>query len=74
MDADAVTPPDPAAPLLESVDLAVRNVAAGGGPFDALVVTAEGLRFPGVNRVTAENGPTEHAEVMAIRAACRRNY
>lgn len=57
--------------LARAVDLAVRNVAAGGGPFAALVVTADGRVFEGANRVTADNDPTAHAEVTAIRNACR---
>lgn len=57
--------------LARAVDLAVRNVAAGGGPFAALVVTADGRVFEGANRVTADNDPTAHAEVTAIRTACR---
>lgn len=57
--------------LRRAVDLAVRNVAAGGGPFAALVVASDGRVFEGANRVTAENDPTAHAEVTAIRVACR---
>src|SRR5690606_12193116 len=57
--------------LARAVDLAVKNVAAGGGPFAALVVTADGRVFEGANRVTADNDPTAHAEVTAIRHACR---
>lgn len=57
--------------LARAVDLAVKNVAAGGGPFAALVVTADGRVFEGANRVTVDNDPTAHAEVTAIRNACR---
>jgi guanine deaminase len=55
--------------LTEAVALAERNVAAGGGPFGALVVTADGAVHEGVNRVTRDNDPTAHAEVVAIRTA-----
>ncbi|WP_159615253.1 nucleoside deaminase [Arthrobacter zhaoguopingii] len=56
--------------LREAISLAVANVSNGGGPFGAVVVTPDGGVFPGVNRVTATNDPTAHAEVVAIRAAC----
>lgn len=56
--------------LAQAVDLATSNVANGGGPFGAIIVAADGRTFPGVNRVTATNDPTAHAEVTAIRAAC----
>lgn len=55
--------------LTEAVALAERNVAAGGGPFGAIVVTADGVVHEGVNRVTRDNDPTAHAEVVAIRTA-----
>jgi guanine deaminase len=55
--------------LEQAVELAIRNVAEGGGPFGALVVTADGRVHEGVNRVTRDNDPTAHAEVVAIRAA-----
>lgn len=56
--------------LAEAVAIATDNVRNAGGPFGALIVTADGSRFPGVNRVTANNDPTAHAEVTAIRNAC----
>ena len=56
--------------LNEAVSLAIDNVQNDGGPFGALIVTADGRTFAGVNRVTASNDPTAHAEVMAIRNAC----
>ncbi|QRP47589.1 nucleoside deaminase [Amycolatopsis sp. FDAARGOS 1241] len=57
--------------LLESVRIATRNVADGGGPFGALVVKGRDTVATGVNRVTASLDPTAHAEVVAIRAACQ---
>ncbi|MFL6100063.1 MAG: nucleoside deaminase [Actinomycetales bacterium] len=57
--------------LGQAVALAARNVAEGGGPFGALVVIDDHLVSTGVNRVTRDMDPTAHAEVTAIRAACR---
>ena len=56
--------------LAEAVTIAANNVRNAGGPFGALIVTADGSRFEGVNRVTANTDPTANAEVTAIRAAC----
>lgn len=56
--------------LKKATDLATRNVLNGGGPFGAIIVTADGREFEGLNRVTANNDPTAHAEVTAIRTAC----
>lgn len=53
-----------------AIQLAIGNVDDDGGPFAALIVTADGQEFTGVNRVTANNDPTAHGEVMAIRNAC----
>lgn len=61
----------PAAFLARAVDLATRSVRHQGGPFGAIVVSADGRVFEGVNRVTADLDPTAHAEVSAIRAACQ---
>jgi len=58
--------------IAEAIDLAGRNVAEGGGPFGALIVKDDALVATGVNRVTRDNDPTAHAEVVAIRDAARR--
>ena len=60
-----------AAWLSRAVALAVDNVDEGGGPFGALVVREGALLSTGVNRVVPDLDPTAHAEVVAIRAACR---
>lgn len=57
--------------LTTAVDLAVANVGAGGGPFGALVVLDDAVVGTGTNRVVPDLDPTAHAEVVAIRAACR---
>ena len=55
-----------------AIDLATENVRNGGGPFGAIVVKDGEVIATGVNRVTANNDPTAHAEVQAIRAACAK--
>ena len=56
--------------ISRAVELAVANVAEGGGPFGAVIVRDGELLATGQNRVTRDNDPTAHAEVEAIRAAC----
>lgn len=57
--------------LYRTVQLALENVEAGGGPFGAVVVRDDALLGEGQNRVTRDSDPTAHAEVQAVRAACR---
>lgn len=61
---------DDATWLARAVDLATANVAGGGGPFGAVIVRGDELVSTGQNRVTRDNDPTAHAEVVAIRSAC----
>ncbi len=56
--------------MRHTIALATANVENGGGPFAAVVVRGGTIIAEGVNRVTADNDPTAHAEVNAIRAAC----
>ncbi|MDH3601219.1 MAG: nucleoside deaminase [Candidatus Tectomicrobia bacterium] len=42
-----------------------------GGPFGALIVKDDRIISEGLNRVTSNNDPTAHAEIVAIREACR---
>jgi guanine deaminase len=58
--------------MRQAVDLALENGRSeGGGPFGALVVKDGQLVATGINMVTSSNGPTAHAEVTAIRNACK---
>lgn len=57
--------------MQKAIDLSIENVANGGGPFGAVIVRNGEIIATGTNRVTANNDPTAHAEVVAIRNACR---
>ena len=58
--------------MKRAIALARENVRSGsGGPFAALIVKNGRIVAEGTNRVTATNDPTAHAEVVAIREACR---
>jgi tRNA(Arg) A34 adenosine deaminase TadA len=58
--------------MREAIQQAVENVRSGrGGPFGAIVVRDGRIIASGTNLVTAANDPTAHAEVNAIREACR---
>ena len=67
----APEPEDPRRFMARAVELSLANVHAGGGPFAALVVRDGRIVAEGTNRVTDTNDPTAHAEVVAIREACR---
>ena len=58
--------------MRRAIELAVENVENGGGPFGAVIVRGDEIVAEGVNRVTANNDPTAHAEVSAIREACQK--
>lgn len=56
-----------------AVSLSRRGMEQGdGGPFGSIVVRGEEIVGEGWNQVLCENDPTAHAEVMAIRDACKR--
>ena len=58
--------------MQEAIERAVENVRTGrGGPFGAIVVKDGRVIATGTNSVTSANDPTAHAEVIAIREACR---
>jgi len=58
--------------MRETIDLSRRNIREGkGGPFAALVVKGNTVIARGTNLVTSTNDPTAHAEIVAIREACR---
>lgn len=58
--------------MQRAIELALENVRAGrGGPFAALVVRDGKIIAEGANRVTSTNDPTAHAEIVAVREACK---
>ncbi|UPY38342.1 nucleoside deaminase [Sediminicoccus sp. KRV36] len=56
--------------MRRAVVLSCQGVAEGGGPFGAVVVKAGVIIGEGRNNVVPGQDPTQHAEVVAIRAAC----
>jgi tRNA(Arg) A34 adenosine deaminase TadA len=58
--------------MREVIALSMANIREGkGGPFAALVVKDSTVLARGTNLVTSTNDPTAHAEIVAIREACR---
>jgi tRNA(Arg) A34 adenosine deaminase TadA len=58
--------------MLEAIKKAEENINTGkGGPFGAVVVRDGKIIAAVGNRVTSTNDPTAHAEVVAIREACK---
>ncbi len=56
----------------EAVSLAAKGMAKNdGGPFGAIIVKDGIIVGRGNNKVTSNNDPTAHAEVVAIRDACK---
>jgi len=58
--------------MQEAISLAETGMNQGdGGPFGAVIVRDSTIIGKGWNRVLATNDPTAHAEIIAIRDACR---
>ena len=58
--------------MREAISLSIRMMRRGkGGPFGAVVVKDNRIVGRGYNQVTSANDPTAHAEIVAIREACR---
>jgi guanine deaminase len=59
--------------MARAIELSIENVESGrGGPFGAVVSRNGAIVAEGANGVAATNDPTAHAEIVAIRAACRK--
>ncbi len=56
----------------EAIRLSIDMMRSGkGGPFGAVIVKNGEIIARGFNQVTSHNDPTAHAEVVAIREACK---
>ena len=57
--------------MRRAIEIATASVHRGGGPFGAVIVKDGAVVAACSNSVTLDNDPTAHAEVNAIRRACR---
>jgi guanine deaminase len=59
--------------MARAIQLSIEGVQSGhGGPFGTVIVRSDQIIAEGVNQVTSINDPTAHAEVQAIRQACKK--
>ncbi|WFL69547.1 MULTISPECIES: nucleoside deaminase [unclassified Pantoea] len=56
-----------------TIDLAMKNVEEGGRPFATVIVRDGKVIAESANQVAQTNDPTAHAEILAIREACRQS-
>ena len=56
---------------MRAIELSIKSVNAGGGPFGSVIVKGEKIIAEGSNKVTSTNDPTAHGEIVAIRQACK---
>ena len=59
--------------LERAIELSRKGMMDGhGGPFGCVIVKGDEIVGEGCNQVTSSNDPTAHAEIVAIRDACKR--
>ena len=57
--------------MQRAIELSIQSVIKGTGPFGAVIVRDNKIISEGFNTVTLANDPTSHAEIVAIRSACK---
>ena len=57
--------------MKRAIELSIKSVNSGTGPFGAVLVKDNQIIAEGFNKVTSSNDPTSHAEIVAIRMACK---
>ena len=58
--------------MLRAIELSVRSANDTGGPFGCVIVKDDKIIAEGSNKVTFSNDSTAHAEIVAIREACKK--
>ena len=57
--------------MTRAIELSIESVNSGGGPFGSIIVKNDKVIAEGSNKVTLNNDPTAHGEIVAIRKACK---
>ena len=58
--------------MLRAIELSISSAEDTGGPFGCVMVKDDKIIAEGSNKVTFSNDPTAHAEIVAIREACKK--
>ena len=58
--------------MLRAIELSINSANETGGPFGCVIVKEDKIIAEGFNKVTFSNDPTAHAEIVAIREACKK--
>ena len=57
--------------MSRAIELSIESVKSDGGPFGSVIIKNNEIISEGMNRVTKNNDPTAHGEIVAIRNACK---
>ena len=57
--------------MMRAIELSIKSVNSGTGPFGSVIIKDNKIISEGFNTVTLVNDPTSHAEIAAIRIACK---
>ena len=57
--------------MIRAIELSIEYVNLGGGPFGSVIVKNDKVIAEGSNKVSLNNDPTAHGEIVAIRQACK---
>ena len=58
--------------MMRAIELSIESAKSKGGPFGSVVVRNNKSIAEGSNKVTMNNDPTAHGEIVAIRDACQK--
>ena len=58
--------------MMKAIELSIESAKSKGGPFGSVVIKNNKIIAEGSNKVTMNNDPTAHGEIVAIRDACQK--